>query len=207
MTVLYADERTRRIVSLIDNGFWLREVGDQFGITRERVRQIYKKATGHGVPNKGQAVIDRDAVRIRRFWASFRVADSGCWEWQGAIDPNGYGRSRRGSEQYSHRRAYAMAKGPIPSGLTIDHLCRNRACGNPAHLEAVSHRTNILRSPIQVAAVNARKVRCLHGHLFSDGNTRFTKDGARACRTCAVVRNRNAYALKKRLARASRSAA
>jgi len=81
-----------------------------------------------------------------------------------------------------------MIVGPIPDGLTIDHLCRNRACVKPAHLEAVSQRVNTLRSPIAVAAINARKTHCKRGHAFDDLNTRVSigPNGQRRrdCRAC-----------------------
>jgi hypothetical protein len=71
----------------------------------------------------------------------------------------------------------------LPDGLHIDHLCRNRACCNPAHLEAVTCKENILRSPIAVATINAAKTHCIRGHEFSPENTIVTKT-QRACRTC-----------------------
>jgi hypothetical protein len=119
---------------------------------------------------------------------------STCWEWTGYRHAvNGYGISRMYGEGYAHRVAYRLAKGPIAKGMTIDHLCRNRGCVNPAHLEAVSQRINILRSPIQVAAINARKTECIHGHPFTDDNTYARDRGGRACKTCARERAAAAY--------------
>lgn len=80
-----------------------------------------------------------------RFWA--KVANGeGCWEWRAARYPTGYGHCRwAGKSAYAHRIAYLLVRGSIPSGLEIDHLCRNRACVRPDHLEAVTHRENVRR--------------------------------------------------------------
>src|SRR3990167_8003727 len=77
-----------------------------------------------------------------------KIGETGCWEWTGAIIQNGYGQLKGASDrvEYSHRVAYQLFYGEIPEGLTIDHLCRNRKCVNPLHLEAVSNQENILRS-------------------------------------------------------------
>jgi hypothetical protein len=69
-----------------------------------------------------------------------------CWQWQGALDTGGYGNIRYRSKLFlTHRIAYIHFNGPIPPGLEIDHLCRNRACCQPKHLEAVTRSENILR--------------------------------------------------------------
>ena len=70
----------------------------------------------------------------------------GCWEWTAHHHLGGYGRLRLGGRMVmAHRFAYELWVGPIPDGLGLDHLCRNRGCVNPAHLEPVTHRTNVLR--------------------------------------------------------------
>lgn len=70
-----------------------------------------------------------------------------CWPWRGSIETTGYGRAWwDGRNEMAHRVAYLLAKGPIPAGLEIDHLCRNRPCQNPAHLEAVTQRVNKRRT-------------------------------------------------------------
>ena len=101
--------------------------------------------------------------------------------------PNGEGYIRRtiGRKGYSnHRLAYECAYGPIPQGLVIDHLCRNRSCANPAHLEAVTDRVNILRGE-GVAVANARKTHCKRGHELSDPY--IDSRGSRICRACRVI--------------------
>jgi len=94
-----------------------------------------------------------------------------CWEWTGVRQRNGYGRCRRGDRDVLvHRLAYQVAVGPIPEGLQVDHLCRNRACIRPDHLEAVSLKVNCHRSD-SVGGINARKTRCPKGHPYDAENT------------------------------------
>jgi hypothetical protein len=112
-----------------------------------------------------------------------------CWVWSGALDKKGYpviGVS--GLSSRAHNAAYVLAKGPLPEGMVLDHLCRVPACINPDHLEAVTNAVNVLRGG-GFSAVNAVKTHCVHGHEFTPENTYMGKLG-RACRKCAVDRNR-----------------
>jgi hypothetical protein len=125
----------------------------------------------------------------QRFWAHADIGD-GCWNWNGNVGSNGYGRIRREKrELLAHRVAYEFHVGDIPEGLQIDHLCRNRVCVNPDHLEPVSPRENVLRGE-GITALNARKTHCKHGHPFSESNTHITSEGDRECRTCRAENTR-----------------
>ena len=117
-------------------------------------------------------------VRIRSF---VRIDDNGCWVWIGATDSRSrYGRMIvDGKTRYTHRVSYETFVGPIPDGLQIDHLCRNRACCNPEHLEPVTPLVNTHRSPI----TNATKTHCPNGHEYNEENTRMTA-GRRHCIPC-----------------------
>jgi hypothetical protein len=127
----------------------------------------------------------------RLFWAKIdRQGPQGCWLWTGRTLPTGYGQARfAGRHWYSHRLSFELHKGPIPDGLHIDHLCRVRACCNPEHLDAVTCKVNVHRSPIAPAALNALKTHCGRGHEFTEANTIPRKRG-RSCRICARWRQR-----------------
>lgn len=113
-----------------------------------------------------------------------------CWIWEGALTTDGYGHLLwRGKIRLVHRVVYELLVGPIPESLTLDHLCRVRSCANPAHVEPVTHRVNILRGE-GIAALHARQTHCIHGHEFTPENTARTKGGQRQCRECHRIANR-----------------
>lgn len=107
-----------------------------------------------------------------------------CIEWTGPRIPGGYGMT---GGRPAHRVAYEAARGPIPDGLVLDHLCRNRGCVNPSHLEPVTHRTNILRG-VSPSARNARRTLCDEGHPLVPNPTR---PGRRWCATCGPRADRS----------------
>lgn len=105
---------------------------------------------------------------------------TGCWVGPNLNPVTGYSSiSIQGDRFYCHRAMYTHAKGQIPPGLTIDHLCRNPGCVNPDHLEAVTHRENVLRSGNR-AAINARREVCIQGHGFDYTSP----SGRRHCMEC-----------------------
>ncbi|MEW2071975.1 HNH endonuclease signature motif containing protein [Streptomyces sp. NPDC007346] len=106
-----------------------------------------------------------------------------CVEWHGPRDNKGYGRF--GNLGLAHRWAFVWANGAdaIPAGTELDHLCRNRSCVAPGHLEAVTHKENVLRGT-SPSAICAAKTRCVNGHEFTAENTLIRPDGSRKCRTC-----------------------
>lgn len=127
----------------------------------------------------------------RRFWSKVdRRADSECWPWLGHCDEKGYGTFwRAGSNRKAHRIAFELARGPVPDGLTVDHLCENESCVNPAHLDACSAVENLLRSTTNPGAVNARKTHCRNGHAFTPDNTRqFVRQNGRVMRQCITCK-------------------
>lgn len=105
---------------------------------------------------------------IMRFFSHVEAIKNGCWNWVGAMKFNGYGnfsiRKNKVRKSYSaHRWAYINLVGDIPQGLAVDHLCRNRKCVNPSHMELVTLKENLLRG-IGFSGENARKTHCKKGH-------------------------------------------
>jgi hypothetical protein len=122
-----------------------------------------------------------DRIRARINLTPCKVPDlhGPCWEWTGSDNGNGYGRPRvDGKNQLVHRYAYTVLVGPIPPGLQIDHLCRNRRCCNPDHLEPVTNLENSLRSD------RATRTHCARGHPLSGDNLILKKPGERGRRRC-----------------------
>jgi len=124
-----------------------------------------------------------------RFMEKIERDASGCWLWRGKVHRSGYGVFSVGHarSQFAHRWIYQHERGPVPAGLELDHLCRVRHCVNPAHLEAVTRRENLLRGQT-IPAAHAAKTRCPQGHPYDEGNT-YRFRGSRQCRTCRAVRS------------------
>ena len=133
--------------------------------------------------NKRRQLYDIPAMMVKfkadKFRASYKVSDSGCWQWHGYTDRQGYGRFCLGRIQVrAHRIAWYLKHGTNPPCL--DHLCRVRNCVNPDHLEPVTNRENVVRGN------SARPVRaeCNKGHEFTEQNTYINPKGRRECRKC-----------------------
>jgi hypothetical protein len=127
-----------------------------------------------------------------RFWEKVdrSAGPDGCWPWLAGRYSTGYGEFSIGyRKSAAHRVAYELLIGPIPAGLELDHLCRNRLCVNPAHLEPVTTRENILRGE-SGSAKNARKTHCHNGHPLTPGNLTPGPNGERRCLICNRTRNR-----------------
>lgn len=128
------------------------------------------------------------ALLPRRFWDKVQPQASGCWQWTGSrrggsgYGDIGFGHTR---SELAHRLAYSIMVAPIPAGMQIDHLCRNRQCVNPSHLEVVTPRVNSLRGQ-GFAAMNARKTHCVRGHPLIGANTLLYR-GWRYCRLCRRI--------------------
>jgi hypothetical protein len=123
---------------------------------------------------------------IDRLMARAHLDVNGCWIWGGYCNRDGYGKIKDDGGRRllsTHRVTYEHFVEPIPDGLQIDHLCRNRACCNPAHLEPVTSRENTMRGRT-LASINAMLTHCRKGHPFDEANTRM-HGGGRRCRACA----------------------
>ena len=131
-----------------------------------------------------------------RFWGKVNKTDS-CWEWIACINSHGYGAfSLNGKSELSHRLSYENKYEKIPEGLDLDHLCRNRKCVNPDHLEAVTRQTNLLRGDT-ICAKNKQKTHCSEGHEFTTENTYIRSNGSRKCRSCGRIDCNHRYHRKK----------
>ena len=126
-----------------------------------------------------------ESLSLRQLSRKVAIGD-GCWEFTGTPHPNGYGYFTVAKKRRStHRAIYELLVGPVPAGLVLDHLCRNRSCARPSHLEPVTQRVNVLRGE-GLAAKQARQTHCKRGHVFDAANTYHhpRRANGRHCRRC-----------------------
>lgn len=135
-----------------------------------------------------------------RFWS--KVIPAGaleCWTWGASLNDGGYGQIyvhevRRPVR--AHRVAWELLRGKIPTGLVVDHLCRNRPCVNPWHMELVTNEVNIARGDFH-KVYPALKTHCPSQHPYTGDNVRITKSGYRVCRTCERAQSLAGYYRRK----------
>lgn len=131
------------------------------------------------------------AFDVAEFWSYVAKSDT-CWLWRGWVS-DGYGLHRVGPLRVparAHRLAYQLANGPVPAGQVVDHLCRNRACVNPAHMEIVSNAENVRRgrAGARWAEIQTSRTHCVNGHEYTPENTYMRRGKWRTCRACAAAR-------------------
>ena len=133
----------------------------------------------------------QDDEKWQRFLANFEncssIVESGCIEWCGSLGRDGYGVTHFGHRSVrAHRAAWAVSFGaPPPRGLVINHKCRNRACVNVLHLEAITNRENVMHpDSMSLTRINLEKTHCQRGHAYDKENTIISKKGWRSCRKC-----------------------
>lgn len=141
---------------------------------------------------KGDIPHNKRLTSLEDFIVDNIIMTESCWIWTGLKHSAGYGCFGWNNKLlYSHRVSYEIYRGKIPKNTELDHLCRNRICCNPYHLELVTHKENVLRGE-SLSAKNKKKTHCKHGHKFTKENTYVRPDRkGRNCLICKkIVKNR-----------------
>lgn len=155
---------------------------------------ITKRSTRQELEYRHKIVED---MLSKRFWNKISTDNNtGCWDWSGYIHESGYGGvCWRGKNRKAHRVFYEVLVGNlpkfIPGGLVLDHLCRNRKCCNPMHLELITHKENLNRGIVAEVTRQRHRARthCKYGHHLDEENT-YNYKHRRICKKCALRRNR-----------------
>jgi hypothetical protein len=169
-------------------------------IARSLCGKHYQRLQKYGDPLA--AVLGPDRAPEERFWAKVNKAGpvhpelGPCWVWTAGLS-GGYGIFwLNGKQNHAYAVSWKWANGPVPPKRELDHLCRNRACVRPDHLEVTTHWVNVARGE-SPHGINARKLACPQGHLYDEANT-YIYDGERHCRECGRARTRKWWQERKR---------
>ena len=138
---------------------------------------------------------------VDRFMAKIEVdPTTDCWNWTGNLGWQGYGQfwSEKQKTVRAHRWSFNRWNDAVPDGMQLDHLCRNRKCANPFHLESVTPRENVLRGDTP-ASRNAAKAECNEGHPLAGPNLRINSRGDRVCRECSRAASRRVTQKRKQM--------
>lgn len=158
---------------------------NKYGDLKERLK-TYVRFPPSGLTKKETLLFH--AVRNRK---------TGCWDWLGDMNQKGYGRLfYNGKKHSAHRVSFEMFNGPISEDLEIDHVCENRKCVNPAHLQQITHRQNI-RNGRLMKSRRIPKTHCPQGHPYQGDNVLWTRGGYQYCRQCRRDYDKRIYWEKK----------
>jgi hypothetical protein len=168
----------------------IEDCGKYDNLRRGWCAKHYKAFRVHGDPRASEGKRDYGTPEERAWRKIETVTPFGCWQWRTReLDRNGYGVFSIGTKRMqAHRYIYQLLTDVDPGALDLDHLCRNRACVNPDHLEPVPHIENVRRG--KAGTWQAVKTHCAQGHEFTPENTCVGPRGGRACRECTRIANR-----------------